>query len=395
MAVGTAGDARRRRSSFWNDRAVRGVLFQAVVGLAVLAAAWYLFSNTLHNLAVRHISTGFGFLGRESGFEIGESVIPYTPADSYAHAILVGLINTAIVSLVGIVLCTILGTIVGIARLSSNWLVAKLAAVYVEIVRNTPVLLQLLFWYVLIGTALPGPRQAWQPLPGFFFSNRGLRVPAPLFDTIHVAMLLLAAAGVLASLWWARRARQRQAATGQRPPVLLPSLGFILLPPLALFVAAGAPASFDVPVLRGFNFAGGLGLSPEMTALTLGLTIYTASYVAETVRAGIIAVAKGQTEAARALGLPPGRVLRLVVLPQAVRIVIPPMISFYLDLTKNSSLAIAIGYPDLVSVTNTIINQTGQAIEGVAIQMALYLVVSLAISALLNWYNARIALLQR
>jgi general L-amino acid transport system permease protein len=208
-------------------------------------------------------------------------------------------------------------------------------------------------------------------------------------------MLGLAVIGIGASVWWARRCRLRQEATGQRPPLLLPALGLILLPPLILFVAAGAPSSFDVPALRGFNFAGGMGFSPELTALTFGLTVYTASYVAETVRAGILAVPKGQTEAARALGLPGGRVLRLVVLPQAVRIIIPPLISLYLDLTKNSSLAIAIGYPDLVSVTNTMINQTGQAIEGVAIQMAIYLLVSLAISGLLNWYNARIALVTR
>jgi len=393
VAVPSAREA--RRGAFWNDRAVRGVLFQAIVAGIVVAVAWYLFSNTLNNLALRHISTGFGFLGREAGFEIGESQIPYSPADSYSRAILVGLVNTAIVSVVGIVLCTILGTIVGIARLSSNWLVAKLAAVYVETIRNTPVLLQLLFWYVLIGTALPGPRQAWQPLPGLFLSNRGVRMPAPIFDSVHLMMLGLAVLGIGASVWWARRCRLRQEATGRRPPLLLPALGFILLPPLILFVAAGAPSSFDVPALRGFNFAGGMGFSPELTALTFGLTVYTASYVAETVRAGILAVPKGQTEAARALGLSGGRVLRLVVLPQAVRIIIPPLISLYLDLIKNSSLAIAIGYPDLVSVTNTMINQTGQAIEGVAIQMAIYLLVSLAISALLNWYNARIALVTR
>jgi general L-amino acid transport system permease protein len=395
LAVEIVGEVRRRRASFWNDRAVRGVLFQIVVAATVVAIAWYLFSNTLHNLATRHISTGFGFLDREAGFEIGESWIPYSPADPYYKAIIVGLINTAVVSVVGIVLCTLIGTVIGIARLSSNFLVAKLAAAYVEIVRNTPVLLQLLFWYVLIGSVLPGPRQAWQPLPGVFLSNRGLRFPAPIFDSTHDIMLMLAAAGAVLAFLWSRYAKHQQAATGHRPPVLVPTLVLVLVPPLLWFFAAGAPSSFDVPELRGFNFAGGIGFSPEMTALTLGLTIYTASYVAETVRAGILAVAKGQTEAARALGLPPGRVLRLVVLPQAVRIIIPPLISFYLDLTKNSSLAIAIGYPDLVSVTSTIINQTGQAIEGVMIQMGIYLIVSLAISAVLNWYNARIALLQR
>jgi len=361
-----------------------------IVGFVV----WYLVSNTLHNLSVRNISTGFGFLGREAGFAIGESPISYTPADTYGRAVWVGLLNTLRVSVVGIVLATLLGTLIGVARLSKNWLVSGVASVYVEVMRNIPLLLQLFFWYAIITENMPGPRQALTPLPGVFLSNRGLKLPSLQGDALDWILGGLALAIVLVILV-AHWARKRQAATGQIFPVGSVSIALLLALPLAGWVAGGAELSVNVPVLKGFNFVGGITLSPEFSALLLGLVIYTSAFVAEVVRSGIQAVGKGQWEAAEALGLSRGRTLRLVVLPQALRVIVPPMTSQYLNLTKNSSLAVAIGYPDIVSVVNTTLNQTGQAIEGILIIMAAYLTVSLSISIFMNWYNKRIALVER
>ncbi len=380
------------RTAFWNDLRFRNVLYQVLVLGGVAALLWYLIGNTLHNLAERNIATGLDFLGREAAFGISEGLVDYSPADTYFRALLVGLVNTLQVSVLGIVLATIIGTIVGIARLSSNWLVAKLALTYVEAVRNVPLLLQLFFWYALITEGLPHPRQALQPFEGVFLSNRGLRLPVPVFEQAHLAMLIAFLFALAATVVLAKWATARQEATGRRPPVLWPSLGLLLGLPLAAFVLMGAPLSMDVPALAGFNFRGGGALSPEFAALLAGLVVYTASFIAEIVRGGILAVPHGQTEAALALGLSRARVLRLVLLPQALRVIIPPLTSQYLNLTKNSSLAVAIGYPDLVSVANTAINQTGQAVEGVGIIMAVYLTISLSISAFMNWYNRRIAL---
>lgn len=377
---------------WWNDVRFRGILSQVLVVGGVLALGWYLVGNTLDNLAARNIATGFGFLEREASFGISESPIAYSPADSYFSALLVGLLNTLKVSLIGIVLTTLLGTVVGIARLSSNWLVARLAATYVEGVRNIPLLLQLFFWYAFITEALPVPRQALHPMPGVFLSNRGMRIPGVVWETAHLwigAALLL---GIGLTLLLARRARLRQEATGRRPPVLAPAVGLVLGLPLLAFLLLGMPLALDVPELRGFNFSGGSNLSPEFAALLIGLVTYTASYIAEIVRGGILAVATGQTEAALALGLSRSQTLRLVLLPQALRVIIPPLTSQYLNLTKNSTLAVAIGFPDLVSIAGTAINQTGQAVEGVTIIMAVFLTISLAISAFMNWYNKRIAL---
>jgi general L-amino acid transport system permease protein len=381
-----------QRTAFWNDLRVRNLLYQVLVLGAVLALGWFLVANTLHNLAARNIATGLDFLGREAAFGISESVIEYSPADTYFRALVVGLLNTLQVSALGIVFATIIGTVIGIARLSSNWLVAKLAAFYVEGIRNVPLLLQLFVWYTLITEALPGPRQALNPLPGVFLSNRGMRVPMPVWEYAHLAVLGALFVAVLAVVLLVRWARARQEATGRRPRVLLPSIVLLLGLPLAAFVLMGMPLQVDVPELAGFNFRGGSALSPEFAALLAGLAIYTASFIAEIVRGGILAVPHGQTEAALALGLTRGQMLRLILLPQALRVIVPPLTSQYLNLTKNSSLAVAIGYPDLVSVANTAINQTGQAVEGVAIIMAVYLTISLAISAFMNWYNRRIAL---
>lgn len=383
----------RRRFS-WNDPATRALLYQVIVVGIVGFIVWYLVSNTLHNLSVRNISTGFGFLNREAGFAIGESPVPYTPADTYGRAVWVGLLNTLKVSVVGIVLATLLGTLIGIARLSRNWLVSGVAAVYVEVMRNIPLLLQLFFWYAIITESMPGPRQALAPLPGVFLSNRGLMLPTLQGDALDWILGGLGLA-ILLVILIAHWARKRQAATGQIFPLGSVAVALLLALPLAGWVAGGAELVLDMPALKGFNFAGGITLSPEFTALLLGLVIYTAAFVAEVVRSGIQAVGQGQWEAANALGLSRGRVLRLVILPQALRVIIPPMTSQYLNLTKNSSLAVAIGYPDIVSVVNTTLNQTGQAIEGILIIMAAYLTVSLSISVFMNWYNKRIALVER
>jgi general L-amino acid transport system permease protein len=386
------GYAQSTSVPWWNDRRVRSILYQAgVLGGVVLLGA-YLVSNTLTNLESRNIATGFGFLWREAGFGVSESAIEYSPADSYARVLLVGLLNTLKVSIAGIVLATIIGTIAGVARLSRNWLVARFATVYVETLRNIPVLLQLFFWYALITEALPGPRQALNPLAGIFLSARGLKFPEPVWQTTHLLMFMALLVGIAGGWAISRWARIRHERTGQLFPSIQVTIGFILGLPALTWLLGGAPTEMDVPELRGFNFEGGFTVTPEFTALLVGLVLYTGTFIAEIVRGGILAVAGGQTEAGLALGLSRGQVLRLIVLPQALRVIIPPLTSQYLNLTKNSSLAVAIGYPDLVSTANTAINQTGQAVEGIAVIMAVYLTVSLSISAFMNWYNRRIAL---
>jgi general L-amino acid transport system permease protein len=377
---------------WYNNRRVRGILYQVLVLGGVIVIAAYLVGNTLKNLDQRNIATGFGFLGREAGFAISESLIPYSPADTYLHALGVGVLNTLKVSVIGIVFATILGTIAGIARLSRNWLIAQFATLYVESLRNVPVLLQLFLWYALITQAFPLPRQALNPLPGVFLSARGIRLPTPVWGPTHLAMLVALIVGIAAAFAVATWARRRQERTGQIFPVPATALGLIIGLPLIVFLAGGAPTAMDMPQLHGFNFDGGVAVSPEFAALLFGLVVYTGTYIAEIVRGGILAVSHGQTEAGLALGLRRGLVMRLIVLPQALRVIIPPLTSQYLNLTKNSSLAVAIGFPDLVSVANTAINQTGQAVEGVAIIMAVYLTISLSISAFMNWYNQRIAL---
>lgn len=371
----------------------RGWLYQAALLAAAGLVAWFFVSNTARNLEVLRIASGFGFLRREAGFEIGETTfIAFSAADSYLRAFSAGLANTFRVALIGVALATVLGTLIGLARLSSNWLLAKLAALYVEVMRNVPLLVQLFFWYAIIAENLPGPREALNPFAGVFLSNRGIAVPVPEAHTAHgwmLAALLLGIAGALGVGAWARR---RQAETGAQFASGWTGLGLILGLPLAVFLAVGAPLEWNRPALSGFNFTGGAMLSPEFAALLAGLTIYTAAFIAEIVRAGVLAVDQGQFEAADSLGLPRWRAMRLVILPQALRLVVPPLTSQYLNLTKNSSLAVAIGYPDLVSIANTTMNQTGQAIEGIGIIMAVYLTISLSISAFMNWYNARIAL---
>ncbi len=380
---------------FWLDPKKRGIIYQIGVLCMVGLLAFYLVHNTLINLEKQQIASGFGFLEKESSFEIGESLISYSAASTYGRALVVGALNTLKVSFIGIIITLVLGTFVGVARLSRNWLVSKMAGLYIEVMQDIPVLLQLFFWYAVFYESLPSPRQALNPVAGVFLCNRGISFAVPESHPAHPVILVCFILGC-ALTWMMRRwAKKRQEKTGQMFPVFRVSAALILGLPLAAWIAFGAPVKMDAPELIGFNFKGGWTFSPEFIALLLGLVLYTAAFVAEVVRAGIQSVSKGQTEAALSLGLRPNLVLNLVILPQALRVIIPPLTSQMLNLTKNSSLAVAIGYPDFVSVANTTINQTGQSIEGVALIMAVYLIFSLSTSAFMNWYNKKARLVER
>jgi len=383
------------KGAFWYDPRKRSIVYQLGVLAMVGLLGYYLISNTTANLERQAIATGFGFLQKEASFEIGESLISYSAADKYAHALLVGVLNTLLVSFIGIILTVIIGTFIGIARLSTNWLINKLAAVYIEVFQDIPVLLQLFFWYAFFYEMLPSPRQALSPFAGVFLTNRGLVFAVPEFHPAHTYMGVAFLAGCVSVFFLRRWARKRQEKTGMVFPVFSVSVGILVLLPLLAWLAGGSPTTMSVPELKGFNFQGGLNISPEFSALLLGLVLYTAAFVAEAVRAGIQSVSKGQREAAMSIGLKTNQVLQLVILPQALRVIIPPLTSQMLSLTKNSSLAVAIGYPDFVSVAGTAINQTGQAIEGVAMIMLVYLFFSLSTSAFMNWYNKKMALVER
>ena len=397
MAVETLGSApRKTKVAPWNDPVIRGWVFQIVVVGLVGLLAWYLVSNTMENLARQKIASGFHYLEREAGFEIGDTMIEYSPASTYARAIWVGILNTLRVAVLGIILATVLGTVIGVGRLSPNWLLSRICEWYVEAFRNVPLLLWLFLFYKLISEAFPGPRQAISMLwNSVFLSNRGVYFPVPMADPIHKWMGIAFLVGIVAAFFINRWAKQRQALTGQPFPTLSAGLGVVIGFPFVIWLLGGAPSQMSWPELKGFNFVGGTVIQPEFTALLVGLVLYTSAFVAEIVRSGILALHKGQSEAAAALGLSRGQSMRLVLLPQALRVIVPPMTSQYLNITKNSSLAIAIGYPDLVASVNVTINQTGQAIENVLIIMAAYLTVSLSISAFMNWYNKRIALRER
>ena len=376
------------------DEHFRGLLWQiAVVGIAVGLVAW-LWSNAAHNLSVRRISTGFAFLGREAGMPIVDTWLAYTPKDTYLRAFIVGVVNTLRVAVIGIVLATVIGTLVGISRLSSNWLLSRLAAVYVEVLRDIPPLLQLLFWYVLM-QGLPPARGAWKPIDGVFLSNRGLVVPSIALDGGQLWVIGAAVLGLILFYLLRRRLIAQQIRDGQARRIWPYGVLFVIVLPALLSWLLGVSWAVTLPELRGFNFAGGWTFAPEYFALLIALVTYTSAFIAEIVRSGIEAVPRGQWDAALALGLRRSFVLRQVVLPQALRVIIPPMTSQYLNLTKNSSLAVAIGYQDIVSIANTTLNQTGQAIEAIALIMAVFLTISLGISLFMNWYNARIALVER
>ena len=389
------------KASFLYDPNVRGIFYQVVLVVLVVLLFYMAATNAIENLQRAKIASGFGFLENTAGFDISQTLIPFSAAGStYGDAFVVGLLNTLIVSAIGIVLATFLGFTVGIARLSKNWIVAKVAMVYVELIRNVPLLLQLLFWYNAVLGPLPQPRNSFEMGAGFFLNSRGLFMPRPLFASdiwILVGALLF---GVAASIAFSRYARIEQEKTGRQYPVVLASLGLIVALPVVLWImlaVVGAnPITFEMPEKGTFNLRGGMQILPEFVALLVGLVTYSAAFIAEVVRAGILAVSKGQSEAAGSLGLRPGQTLRLVVIPQAMRVIIPPLTSQYLNLTKNSSLAVAIGYPDLVQVfMGTVLNQTGQAIEVVVITMAVYLAISLATSFVMNIYNRRVAIVER
>ncbi|MEK8016304.1 MAG: amino acid ABC transporter permease [Candidatus Parabeggiatoa sp.] len=381
---------------FWHDPRMRAILFQVIVLAGVIAFFVYIIGNTLHNLEQRGISTGFDFLFNEAGFGIIQTLIEYNETSTYGHTFMVGLLNTLLVSALGILFATMLGFTIGIARLSQNWLIAKLAAAYIEIFRNIPLLLQIFFWYFAVLRALPHPRQSWALNDLVFLNLRGLYLPAPVFGQQFwlVGIALGVALGL--SLILKRWAKYRLDKTGQTFPVFSVALALLFGLPFLTFLAIGSPLSWDFPALKGFNFRGGIAVIPELTALLIALSIYTAAFIAEIVRSGIQSVNYGQTEAAYALGLRKNKTLRLVIIPQAMRVIIPPLTSQYLNLTKNSSLATAIGYPDLVAVfAGTTLNQTGQAVEVVAMTMAVYLTISLLISLLMNWYNRKVILVER
>jgi general L-amino acid transport system permease protein len=388
--------ARPARPAPWRDPRVRSIVFQAVTVIVVVLLIAYFVDNTLTNLRRQGIAAGFRFLDRTAGFDIGFSLIPYSAVSTYGRAFWVGLLNTLLVSALGVVLATVLGFVIGLARLSTNWLIARLAMVYIETIRNIPLLLQLLFWYFAVLQALPHPRDSVAIGDTVFLNNRGLTIPLAALGegagAIPVAVLVAVAAVVLLGRW----AKRRREATGQPFHTVLVAIGVLIGLPLLTFIALGAPVSFEYPEMGRFRLTGGLTLVPEFVALLTGLTIYTAAFIGEIVRAGVMAVSHGQIEAASALGLRPAQTLRFVVIPQALRVIIPPLTSQYLNLTKNSSLAVAIGYPDLVSiVAGTTLNQTGQAVEAIAMTMAVYLTLSLLISLFMNWYNRRIALVER
>ena len=385
----------KQRNWSLRSRAVRAVLYQLIALGLIVAAVWFLAHNTLINMRVRGIQSGFDFLTAPAGFDIGELLIPYESSDPYWKAFLVGVLNTLRVAVIGIVLSTILGTLLGVGRFSRNALVRGLCYGYVELFRNVPVLLQLLMWYLVLTSSLPGPGEP-RTLGGLIYlSNGGFSYPVPVWGLGQGLALAGLVAGALLAWLWARWARQVFEQTGQPRPVFWPGIGLMLAGALVGWVAGGAPMAWSVPAPHEFSVEGGSSLTPEFLAVLLGLTLYTASYIAEVVRAGIASVPRGQTEAASALGLAKGYQMRLVVLPQALRVIIPPMTNQFLNLTKNSSLAVAIGYPDVVSISNTAINQTGRAIECISIIMLVYLTTSLGTSALMNWYNRRAAIKER
>jgi general L-amino acid transport system permease protein len=381
--------------SFWYDPDKRSVMYQIGAACLFVFVAWYLVSNTMSNLEKQSIATGFGFLDTEAAFEIGESLVEYSAADRYSKALWVGFLNTLLVSFIGIVLTVILGAFLGVARLSKNWLINKCAAGYIELFQDIPILLQLFFWYAFFYEMLPSPRDAINPFSGLFLCNRGLIFGIPQSHPAYKYMAIAVIFAVIIIFFIKKWAKKRQDATGKAFPLFYTSIALILGLPLVCWLIGGAPTEMSVPVLKGFNFKGGMSISPEFAALLLGLVLYTAAFVAEVVRAGIQSVSKGQTEAAMAIGLKPGRVLNLIILPQALRVIIPPLTSQMLNLTKNSSLAVAIGYPDFVSVAGTAINQTGQAIEGVLLIMIVYLIFSLSTSVFMNWYNKKMAIVER
>lgn len=383
-------------ASLINNPKFRGFVYQAAMVIGIVLLIWWLQSNAAYNLAAQNKATGFTFLNQTSGFQISFTLIPYGRASTYLEVYIAGILNTLLVAVVGIFFATILGFTLGIARLSPNWIIRKLAMVYVEIVRNVPLLLQLLFWYFLLLNAMPAVRQSYTLGSAFVLNQRGLYLPAIISDGRFLIVVAGFVVALAAAFWWRRRTLKKIEATGQRHPIWAPVTGIFLVIFAAAFFGSGAPIEIDYPELQGFNYTGGFAVPPELTALVVGLVIYTSAFIAEVVRAGIQSVNYGQVEAASALGLRDNDRMRLVIVPQAMRVIVPPLTSQYLNLAKNSSLGAAIGFPELVNVfMGTALNQSGRAIEIVALTMAVYLTFSLVTSIFMNWYNSRVALVER
>lgn len=378
------------------NQKIRGIIFQLLTVIGLVAFLWYIGTNTVANIEQRGIQTGFGFLNGTAGFGIDQSPIPYTEENTHGRVFIVGLLNTIIIAFVGIICATLVGLIIGILRLSRNWLIAKLAKAYVDFFRNIPLLLQILFWYNVVLRAMPNPKQSFNFFDMIFINNRGLYFPLPEYNTTFFMMVGSLFCALFAAIALNAWENKRKEATGEDFIVFPFAIGiFILFPVLAYFIG-GAHLNFSFPELRGFNFKGGKTLSPEFLALTFALTIYTATFIAEAVRSGIEAVSHGQKEAAASMGFSPYQSLKLVILPQAIRIAIPPIINQYLNLIKNSSLATAVGYPEIVTVfAGTSLNQVGQAIEIISMTMLVYLIISLIVSALLNWFNHKMKIQER
>ena len=385
----------KKREWSLRSRAVRGVLYQVVALGLIGFAVWFLAHNTLENMRVRGIQSGFDFLLQPAGFDIGERMIPYESIDAYWRAFLIGLLNTLRVAIIGVILTTILGTLLGVGRFSNNAIVRGLCYGYVELFRNVPILLQLLVWYLVLTEALPDPGSPLSLGGLVFLSKGGLSFPSPIADPGHAWTALGAVAGIAAAFFYARWARRQFEATGRARATFWPGVAMVIVLALLGWVAGGMPTAWQIPEVSDVAVNGGSEVTPEFIAVLLGLVLYTSAFVAEVVRAGIQSVSSGQSEAASALGLVRGLQMRLVILPQALRVIIPPMTNQYLNLTKNSSLAVAIGYPDVVSISNTAINQTGRAVECIAIIMGVYLFTSLSTSGFMNWYNKRSAIKER
>lgn len=377
------------------DPKIRGIFFQILTLIIVVLVGFWIVQNTTENLARSGTASGYGFLNGRAGFDIGQSLIYYTNDSTYGRAILVGFLNTILIAVLGIFTATIIGFAVGIGRLSHNWLIAKICTIYVEVFRNIPVLLIIFFFYKAVIDTLPQVRDSIALPFSIFLNNRGLTMPKPIWGetawVVPVALLLAVVLTVIVARW----AKKRQMATGQQFRTGWTGLGLIIGIPLVAFLAAGSPLTFDIPEASRFNIRGGAAVLPEFVAIYLALSIYTASFIAEVIRAGIKAVPKGQSEASAALGLQPSTTTRLVIVPQAMRIIIPPLTSQYLNLTKNSSLGVAVGFPELFSTTSTTLNQTGQAVEAISIMLSVYLAISIATSMFMNWFNAKMALVER
>ena len=379
---------------FWGEERTRGIILQILLVFGLVLFFAFIISNTVTNLKNAGLASGYGFLGDTASFDINQRLIEYSSTSSYGRAIVVGGLNTIVVAVMGILAATLIGFLAGILRLSDNFLISRLITMYVEFVRNVPVLLQIIFWWIIL-ISLPKVRSSLSIGDSVFLNNRGVRLPSLIFENnsvyVVVGIIISFLLAYVLRLW----AKKRQRDTGKSFSLGISSLGIVIFIPLLIYFIAGQPIEFDNPTRGRFNLTGGFNVTPELVALWLALSTYTAAFISEIVRAGILSVSKGQKEAANALGLRPGLTMRKIILPQALRVIIPPLTSQYLNLAKNSSLAVAIGYQDIVSIGDTVLNQSGQALEVISIFMVFYLSLSLMTSALMNWYNKRIELVER